>query len=92
VVSAAQVWSAAAQNIAIVAVLGYLLIIGKLSIELGIPALLAVGGIDLLSRFKMKGTAAAALATGATGLLHKLPHLLVVLSAAASLLHGCAVL
>ena len=89
VVSAAQVWSAAAQNIIIALVIGALMLYGKVSTELGLLALGAVSGIDVLGRLKAKASTGAALAIGATGMLSRLPHLLVAL-AVGGLVSGCA--
>jgi hypothetical protein len=87
-VSAAQVWSAAAQNLLIAGIIGYLMAIGKVSTELGLPGLLAIAGIDLLGRFKAKASPLAALAVGATSMLSKVPHMLFALILGTALL-GC---
>ena len=91
-VSAAQVWSSAAQNIIIGVIIGGLMFTGKVGSEIGLLALGAVSGIDLLGRFKAKTTPLAALALGATGMLGRLPHLLVALVVASTLFSGCGLL
>lgn len=91
-VSAAQVWSAAAQNIVIASIVGLLMFNGKISEELGLLALGAISGIDLIGRFKAKASPLAALAIGATGMISKLPHLIVALAIGSSLFGGCAAL
>lgn len=91
-VSAAQVWSAAAQNIFIAGIVGLLMFNGKISEELGLLALGAISGIDLLGRIKAKASPIAALAVGATGMISKLPHLFVALALGSSLFGGCAAL
>ncbi len=88
-VSDAQVWSAAVQNVAIAAILGYLIVIGKCSTELGIPGLLLIGGIDLFSRLKSKASGAAALAIGSTGIIGHLPHIVVALAMGSAMVGGC---
>jgi len=77
------------QNVVVAAILGYLIVIGKCSPELGIPGLLLIGGIDLFSRIKAKASGAAALAVGSTGIIGHLPHIVVALAMGTSLL-GCA--
>lgn len=91
-VSAAQVWSAAAQNLLIAGIVGYLMAVGKVSTELGLPALLAIAGIDLLGRFKAKASPLAALAIGATSFMSKLPHTLVAIAFGTALFSSCAAL
>ncbi len=91
-VSAAQVWSSAIQNIIIGVIIGGLMFTGKVGSEIGLLALGAVSGIDLLGRFKAKTTPLAALALGATGMLGRLPHLLVALVVASTLFSGCGLL
>lgn len=88
-VSPAQVWSAAAQNIVIALVIGGLMYAGKIGEELGLLALSAVAGIDLVGRFKSKSSAAAALAVGASTFMSKLPHTLVALALGTALIGGC---
>ena len=84
-VSAAQVWSSAAQNLVIAIIIGGLMWAGKVSEELGLIALSAVSGIDFAGRIRAKSSAAAALALGATTFLPKLPHLLVLITLGSSL-------
>lgn len=88
-VSAAQVWSSAAQNLVIATIIGLLMWSGKVSEELGLIALSAVSGIDLFGRIKAKTSAAAALAVGASSFMSKLPHMLFGLVIGSAFLGGC---
>jgi len=90
-VTPAQVWSAAAQNIAIVAAITAAYFMGKCPLELWIAALSYVAGVDLYGRKLASRSGALALAIGATGAFSGLGRLLLVLVAAAgvSLGSGC---
>lgn len=87
-VSPAQLWSAAAQNIAAIIVVGFLMNSGKVGEEFGLLTIAAISGIDLVGRLKAKVSPAAAMALGSTGLLSRLPHLLVALAIAAGIIGG----
>ena len=88
-VSAAQVWSAAIQNIAIAAILGALMYTKVLGAELGSVLLAAVAGIDLASRLRAKANPVAALAVGATGMFGHMSGVVLALVAALGLVAGC---
>lgn len=84
-ISAAQVWSSAAQNLGIAGCITAVILSGKVSAEFGLVALCLVAGIDLAGRKKLASSAGNALAVGATGglsLLAKFPHIGVALMAA----------
>lgn len=69
--SALQVLSATLQNLAVIIVLGYAWLLGKLDTTVAVVALLLVVGIDFANRRRLPG-ASAAVAFGATGVLHAL--------------------
>lgn len=90
VVSPAQVWSAAAQNIVIAVCLTAAFMWGKLGLEVWIAGLGYITGVDLFGRgLARKGNAAAALAIGATGSLVNVGKGILALGVAYSLT-GCA--
>lgn len=76
VVTPAQVWSAAAQNVAIVAAVTAAYFMGKCPMELWLAVLGYVGGIDILGRRIAKSNPAMALAIGSTGALLQFGRLL----------------
>lgn len=76
-VTPAQVWSAAIQNIVIALCVTAAYFVGKLDQSIWLAALGYIGGVDLFGRMKLPRSAAGAAAVGATGalgVLSKLPH------------------
>jgi hypothetical protein len=90
-VTAAQVISAALQNIVIAGCITLAWMYGKVGGEVALPALLLVCGIDFVGRKKLPGASAgAALAFGASGLLSSFPGVGAVLMAVLAFLGtGC---
>ena len=71
--STAQVVSAAVQNVVACLVVGAAwLVYGKIGAEVALPVICLIVGIDFVSRKKLPGTAAGAVAIGATGALNVL--------------------
>lgn len=93
VVSAAQLWSSAIQNIIISGIVGGLMYTKTVNAELGLIILAAISGIDLLGRLKAKVSPTIAAAIGATGLLSgRFPHFVVLLAVLSTLVTGCGML
>lgn len=91
-VTPAQVWSAALQNIVIVAALTLMYGLGKLDQSIWLSGLAYVSGVDLFGRIRLPRSVGGAMAIGATGTLAALgrimPH--AVLLAVPLAFLGCA--
>lgn len=84
-VSPAQVWSAAAQNIAIAGCITAAYFTGKCPMEVWIAALSYLAGVDLFGRKIAAKSGAMALAVGATGAFSALGRMVLVFGLATSL-------
>lgn len=94
-VTSAQVWSSAIQNVVITGCVTAAYFCGKLDQSIWLAALGYIGGVDLFGRMKLHGSAAGAAAVGATGalgVLSKLPHVGTLFAVLVTVLglSGCA--